>query len=204
MKLKEIFANGWYDRLQPILNSKEFVTIGKELTKRINNNEVLTPELSHIFDPFKWCNYNDLKVVFLFDNLAINTTKERYFWDAIEKEVYDGLNLNLDKNLQRLGNQGVMFLSKDLTENDEELWKPFYNFVVSTIREYNSGVIFVGNFRDSIESGLFENWASNSNFFLPSTEPFSKNSFSESWETGGIFDMINSYLKQTNNTEIEW
>lgn len=203
MKLKEVFAKGWYNRLQPFLDSPEFSIIGKELNKRIKNGESIVPGVSHIFDPFQ-CDYNKLKVIFLFDDFTINEIKQEYFWDAIEKEVYQGLNLNLEKDLQRLVDQGVMFLSKSLTHGDAELWKPFYNFVISQIREYNSGIIFVGNFKDAVDSGVFNNWASNSNFFLPCTEPFSKNSFSESWETGGIFNMINSYLTETNNTEIEW
>lgn len=204
MKLKEIFSNGWYDRLSPFLNSGEFFDIGKELQRRIKENEEIKTHIGEAFNAFKYCPYNNLKVVFLFDELLYNKEKQDYFWGTVEREVYDGLNLNMEKNLERLGSQGVLFLSKSLTQGDSELWKPFYNFVVSTIKEYNSGIIFVGDFRGCINSRLFENWASNGNIFIPCVEPFSKNVFSERWETGGVFEMINSYLKDINNEQIEW
>lgn len=204
MELKKIFGNGWYDRLSPFLTSGDFFDIGKELQKRIKEEQVITPDVKNIFDSFKVCPYNNLKVIFLFDEFTYNDTKQEYFWNAVEDEVYKGLNLNLDKNLERLGNQGVLFLNKTLTKGDAELWKPFYNFVISTLKKYNSGLIFVGDFKGCIEDNIFEDWAANGNLFLPCPEPFSKNSFSEKWQTGGVFDMINSYIKQMNNDTIEW
>ena len=204
MKLKNIIGESWYNAMSDYLSSKEFEDVGRTLQKRVTAGEKVNPVLQNVFDPFLYCPYDKLNVVFLFNDFTYNEAKQQYFWNSIEEEIYDGLNLNMEKDIYRLSKQGVLFLNKSLTEGDEELWKSFYNFVINRIKEYNSGIIFVGDFRTAISSGLFDNWSRSQNLFLPCSEPLSNNNFSEKWDTGGIFTMINSYLDQCNKIQIEW
>ena len=97
--------------------------------------------------------------IYVADGIAMscsNTEKEQpsltLFYDAIEDDIYKGLNLEMQRfaDLKYLCNQGVMLLNTALTTemnkpgSHKELWKPFMVYLLEEIfSKKENGIIFI-------------------------------------------------------------
>lgn len=149
------FENIWLDLKDRTSRGKIIFPYSSTLKKKDDTIE------NCIFRAFKETPYDRLKVVMLglspyhtlennkviADGLCFSTQQPteppslKVFYDAIEKDVYNGLNLNMKRNpnLQFLAEQGVLLLNAALTCETGmptvhlEMWKPFMDFFFKEI-----------------------------------------------------------------------
>jgi uracil DNA glycosylase len=160
------------------------------------------------------------------DGLAFSTSDNKLpialesFYLSIEKDIYNGLNLNMEKqgNLQFLCNQGVMLLNCSLTCEPGmplihfDLWKPFMKYFFKMINETfsNLNLVFIGEETFEYTKLISEQ---KENFFLFPNQHYIykvENSLYnlktvENIEELNIFSKINERLAQTDGfIPISW
>jgi uracil-DNA glycosylase len=130
------------------------------------------------------------------------------FYDGVEKELYDGLNLNYVKNpdVQYLAKQGVLMYNAALTTEMNkagshiELWEPFTKYVLEEIvTPTGVPVIFLGK-----DASKYEKYTSPFSWNFVLTHPASAAYKQSDWNTEGVFTKVNKVLKDNNNFHIEW
>lgn len=229
MKLKQFIGEDWFEKLQPFLSSNYFAIIQEKLSDILSTSgTTLVPSIDNVFNPFYYCRYADLKVVILNDepfeelkandglafsssNPNVDVHKEaEAFMEGIECDIFDGFKLNKQHDLRYLAEQGVLLLNASLTctHRDgiwyckDDLWERFTNYVITTIAKDTKGIVFIlcgKNVRKYADIIL-----PTSNYLLTCTHPRDAVHFAQTWDSGGVFDITNKILKQTQNTEILW
>jgi uracil-DNA glycosylase len=130
------------------------------------------------------------------------------FYNALEKELYEGLNLKYEKSpdVSYLAHQGVLMLNAALTTelnkagSHIELWKPFTEYLLEEVLSVTMvPTIFLG--KDAAR-------------YIKHTNPFSKvfvlshpasaSYKNTEWDSEGVFKQVNKLLKENNGWEIEW
>ena len=155
----DIEKSGWNDILNPFIDSKAFEDVFNSLVSLVNNDQRFTPPFKDVFNAFKECNYNDLKVVIVgqdpypqigsADGLAFSCSKKgkaekslQYIFKALEDE--DG-----DVDLRRWANQGVLLINTALTVEINKIgshfwhWKPFTEYLFYTLNKENKDIVFI-------------------------------------------------------------
>lgn len=65
-KLEKILSEkDWYTALKPFINSNDFTEIIDKLILEVENKKRFVPKLKDIFNPFMFCNLQDLKVIMI-------------------------------------------------------------------------------------------------------------------------------------------
>jgi len=124
---KSQFHESWHSKMQPFIESEECNKIYEHLKERSRRGHKIAPLSSNVFRCFLETPLTDLKVImmgtcpyhtekngiFIADGLLMgcSTTETlqpalNQFYEGIEKELYNGLNLNYIKNFD------VSFLAK--------------------------------------------------------------------------------------------
>jgi len=230
MILKEQFGEEWYEALLPIIKSKYFVSLGKELKKKNKfDTRIIYPEAENIFRAFRMCPPDKLKVVILGQDpyhdgsatgLAFSNTNLlhispslRNILKEIENDMYDSLKIDQDPDLTRWAEQGVLLLNTALTVkksapgSHSELWKPFTEFVIKTLSEKVPAVVYLlwGAHAKSYVPLIDKRC----NFILTSAHP-SPFSFHKGFSGNKHFSKTNEILKEVGksldkeNYEIKW
>ena len=141
--MKEVF-NTWFKPLYHILSSKHFHSIIDMLKNEYRTKDVF-PKQSDLFSNFKYCDYDNLKIV------IINNDPTENFSNHIE-----------------LAKQGVLFLNENLTvvKNGSHalLWKNFTKLVIDYLLENQmSGLIYMTNIKKYKNDISIFNWHYNLN-----------------------------------------
>lgn len=228
-KFKDLFHESWHDKIRPFIESEECDDIYKFLKSESQRGKRIAPLSVNVYRCFLETSLDDLKLVILgmcpyhtlknempvADGLAMSCSATGYlqpsldqFYNAIEREVYNGMCLECEKNpdLSYLAHQGVLLFNAALTTEINkagshlELWEPFTKYVFQEILS-TTGVptIFLGKEAAKFEryTGLFAH-----NFVV--SHPASAAYKNTDWDSEGVFTKVNKILKEVNNYEIDW
>jgi uracil-DNA glycosylase len=215
--------------MRPFIESEECDNIYKFLKTESQRGKKIAPLSVNVYRCFLETSLDDLKLVILgmcpyhtlkndmpiADGLAMSCSVTGYlqpsldqFYNAIEKDVYNGMCLECEKNpdLTYLARQGVLLWNAALTTEINkagshlELWEPFTKYVFENILS-TTGVptIFLGKEAAKFEryTGLFAH-----NFVV--SHPASAAYKNTDWNSEGVFSKVNKILKEVNNYEIDW
>lgn len=222
----------WASKLRPFIESKDADKIYFFLKEESNRGKTILPKSGSTYRSFATTPYGNTQVVFLLQDpypwikkdipvadgiaLSCSNTGElqpslEMFYDAIEDDLYQGLNLKdpRDPNLEYLCKQGVMMLNTSLTvEKDKssshyELWKPFTTYLFEEIfTNYNRGLIFV---LCGEKSHYYERYIHPMQHYVFKLEhPANAARKLRKWDHQNIFKKINKLLLENNNTSINW
>lgn len=226
---KDSFHESWHHKMKPWVESEDCDKVYRFLKKEGKRGKKIAPLSSDTFRAFKETSFDELKVVFMglspyhtfrhgiavADGLLMgcsNTGRLQpsliNWYDAIERELYNGLNLNLfrDPDLSYLAQQGVLLSNVSLTcemnkpGSHLKIWEGFIQYLLSEVL-FGTGVpvVFLGK-----EAGKYERWVAPFTHKFTVSHPASASYADMDWNSEGIFKKINKILKDSNGYEIEW
>lgn len=161
----------WFDPLYSLLESDYMDHLVTFIEQKYFNTRNVYPSKDNLFNPFRYCRYDELKVVFITDNaplsskasgvgIGIHQDKDDYF-DAvlpsalqsmkscISDTIYSSINgdISFDASLIDIAEQGVLFLNLSMTIDHKEshsiVWKNFIRQVVKTVNNNKQNIVFV-------------------------------------------------------------
>ena len=216
-KIKPFFMNGGFDKIYEFLKHES----GRGIS--------IAPESCNTFRTFKETDIDNVKTVIvglapyhsfyngksIADGLCMSCSitgklqpSLSQFYNAIERELYNGLSLEGYKNpdLSFLSKQGVLLLNLALTTSKNKpgdhvlLWEPFMKFlfeeVFDTIRV---PVILLGR-----EAAKIEKYIAPFTWTFKVSHPASAAYGNIDWSSEGIFKKVEKILLDTNNHKVEW
>ena len=226
---KDQFHESWHAKMRPFIESAECDAIYEFLKTESKRGKKIAPSSSVTYRCFKETSLDDLKVVMIgmcpyhtfvngqpvADGLLMGCTSTGKlqpsldkFYDGLEKELFDGLNLKYDKtpDVSYLANQGILMFNAALTTEMNkagshiQLWEPFTKYVLEEVLAATGApVIFLG--KDAAKYAKYVNpftWS----FTL--SHPASAAYKQSDWDTEGVFGKVNKVQKDNNNFEIMW
>lgn len=220
----------WSNKFKAFFDEGGFDPIYAHLKNETKRGKTILPDSNNVFRCFTETPFEDLKLVIcgfspyhsmknnesIADGLCMSCSITNYpqpsltnFYNAIEKELYDGLTLNHIKNpdLSYLAHQGVLLLNASLTVeylkpgSHCSLWEPFMKYL---FEEVLSGtgvpVVFLGQ-----EAAKLEKYVNPFGWIFKVSHPASISySGVTDWDSQGLFKSINKVLKDSNNFELQW
>lgn len=226
---KDQFHESWHSKMQPFIESEECDKIYEYLKTEGKRGKKIAPSSSVTYRCFKETSLDDLKVVMIgmcpyhtfvngepvADGLLMgcsNTGKLQpslqKFYEGLEKELFDGLNLKYEKlaDVSYLAKQGVLMFNAALTTEMNkagshiDIWEPFTKYVLEEIiTPLGVPTIFLGK-----DASRYEKYTSPFAWNFVLTHPASAAYKQSDWDTEGKFGMVNKVLKDNNNFEIMW
>lgn len=228
-KFKDQFHESWHSKMQPFIESEACNKIYQFLKKESGRGKSIAPHSSNVFRAFKETPYDEMKVVMMgmcpyhtfkfgqpvADGLLMGCSSTGYlqpslikFYEGVREELHKDLKIKFDGmcDVSYLARQGVLMLNAALTVemnkpgSHNELWEPFIIYLMENVLD-TLGVpfIFLGKDAAKYEKHLPPlTWT----FTLP--HPASASYRHIDWETNGVFNKVNTILKQNNNVEIDW
>ena len=226
---KDQFHESWHSKMQPFIESEECDKIYEYLKTEGKRGKKIAPSSSVTYRCFKETSLDDIKVVMIgmcpyhtfvngepvADGLLMgcsNTGKLQpslqKFYEGVEKELFDGINLKYQKlaDVSYLAKQGVLMFNAALTTEINkagshiDIWEPFTKYVLEEIiTPLGVPTIFLGK-----DASRYEKYTSPFAWNFVLTHPASAAYKQSDWDTEGKFGMVNKVLKDNNNFEIMW
>ena len=226
---KEKFHESYHRKIQPFIESAECDKIYDFLKKESGRGKRLAPLSSNTYRCFLETPYDQIKAIVVgmcphhtFRNdqpiadgllLGCSVTEQLHlslekFYEAIERELYNGLNINYYKNpdVSYLSHQGVLMLNAGLTVemgkagSHNELWEPFMKYLFQEVFDViRVPVIFLGK-----ESTKIEKYVDPFTWTFKVSHPASASYSSTDWDSEGVFRKVSKIIKDTNNETITW
>jgi uracil-DNA glycosylase len=220
-KQKSKFHVSWHKYMQPFIESTEYDEIFAYLKQRKEEGAEIAPLSFNLFKAFRDTNLNELKAVIigenpsniftdgipndsgvLFESVNGMSLTLQEFYNGIERELYNGLNLNIIyDDLSYLTSQGVLMIPSSLTiEKDSEkghnkIWKPFIEYLLSEIiAPTGVPILFLGKSKQYMEEYEQSNYCYS--LALPT--------IGNVWDTKEVFSNINENIWSTNEETIMW
>ena len=217
--------SGWARVLRGFIYSKEFETIILTLAKQSRDGKRFTPPMKNWFRAFEECPYSELKVVIIgqdpypgihqADGIAFSLSEAeqiqpslQYMFDAINKTVYNGVNVSRDMDLKRWSNQGVLLLNSALTTTIGKIgqhyliWRPFIAYLLDILSWNNPGLVYIYMGKKA------EEWiecVNDNNYKFTVSHPASASYNNMTyWESKDVFVKTKDILKQNYKFDIEW
>jgi uracil-DNA glycosylase len=228
-KFKDQFHESWHIKMRPFIESKECDDIYEFLKKESKRGKKIAPLSSNVYRAFRETTLDDLKVVmmgmcpyhtakngeFVADGLlmgcsvtnALQPSLEK-FYDALEKEIHNGLNLKRIKSpdVAYLANQGVLMVNAALTTEINKagshiaLWEPFTRyFFEHVIDTAGVPIVFLGK-----DAAKYERYVAPFTWTFTLSHPASAAYKQTDWDSEGVFTKVNKLLKENNNYKIIW
>jgi len=206
--------SGWDLVFNPFIDSTSFDTVYNFLEKSVNNGLRFTPPFKDVFNAFKECSYNDLKVVIVgqdpypqlgsADGLAFSCSKK----GKAEKSLqYINKAIGTDHvDLRCWANQGVLLFNTALTVEVNKigshynLWKTFAYYVFSTINKDKKDTIFILMGKKAEEWEIFLRDCK----VLKCSHPASAAYKGGEWDHNDVFNKANLELKKQDKPLINW
>jgi uracil-DNA glycosylase len=187
------------------------------------DGDKFTPKVKDIFNAFSKCPYNDLKVVFIFDepwktvgysdgiamscsNTKVIPDKFKHFEQALTSTIIQNEPLRLNNDFEYLSKQGILLLNPSLTTDIEKfytrhyvLWNPFILYLLDMLSK-NTNCIFV---LVGKTSSLYERFVEGS---IVINLPDIPGKFDRivRWDCKDVFNNINIILTSQNKVPIVW
>jgi uracil DNA glycosylase len=212
----------WYEKLKPFIESEEFEEIFVFLKALRQQNIEISPSSYCLFQAFRNVNIYDLKCVIIGENPYNNFENEepidtgvlfgsrtriqpnlQEFYNGLEKELYNGLNLNIIYNydLDYLTSQGILMIPSSFTieknakKGHNKIWKPFMEFLLKEIIAHTGvPILFLG------KSKQYMHLVEKSNYCYHLPMPL----FGNVWDTKEVFSEINKNVWDSNEDTIMW
>ena len=188
------------------------------------DNGICFPPKNLIFNAFKQCSLEDVKVVIIgqdpyhgegeANGLAFSVNNTVKIPPSLVN-IYKEINTELDRvlmptsgNLERWAQQGVLLLNatltvrKDLPNSHKDLkWQQFTNAVIQHLSEEKQNLVFLlwGSFAQKKEELI----DASKHLILTSGHP-SFAGVHKKWFGNNHFIQTNNYLSKHNKTEIDW
>jgi uracil-DNA glycosylase len=228
-KFKELFHESWHIKMQPFIESKECDDIYEFLKKESKRGKKIAPLSPNVYRCFRETPLNDVKVVmmgmcpyhtFLNDTpvadgllMGCSVTGKlqpslEKFYEGVEKDVYNGLNLKHTKtpDVSYLAKQGVLMVNAALTTEMNKagshikLWEPFTKYLLEEVLA-PTGVpyIFLGK-----DASVYQKYLPPFSWSFVTSHPASASYKQTDWDTEGVFTKVNKILKDNNNFSIDW
>jgi len=228
-KFKDLFHESWHLKIRPFIESKECDDIYEFLKKESKRGKKIAPLSPNVFRCFRETSLDDLKVVMMgmcpyhtflngdpvADGLLMGCTVTgrlqpslEKFYEGVENDVYDGLNLKYtkDPDVSYLAKQGVLMLNAALTTEMNKagshikLWEPFTKYLLEEVLA-TTGVpyIFLGK-----DASVYQKYIPPFTWSFTLSHPASAAYKQSEWDTEGAFTKVNKILKDNNNFSIEW
>lgn len=228
-KFKIHFHSSWHSKIKPFIESEECDKIYAFLKAESKKGVKVAPISMHLWKCFKETPLNEVKVIMMgispysgfkddapiADGLLLgcSITEQLHpslhrFYNAIEKEFYDGFNLDYVKNtnVDYLTEQGVLMLNASLTtEMDKEgahleIWEPFIKYLFKHIlNDLGVPIIFIGK-----ESAKCKQYTTSLSHTFELKDLNSDSYGFVEWDTEGVFTKVNELLYETNGFNVEW
>lgn len=193
-KNKEYFAEEWWRLLGNQFETEKMQDIYSKV-KEIAKQEKVLPTPDMIYNSFKKCDYRDVLVCFVIGEPIIDYSKSKLWQNMsrwIENECFDGLNLNLEDNLDYMLEQGVFNLpivltrSKNISHNQVG-WQFFTKEVIKHLNNSLNKICFV--YEDSCME-FMDGISVNYHKIIKLEE--------------GCFKQINEFMSKEYNTKLDW
>lgn len=228
-KFKDQFHESWHDKMRPFIESEECDKIYGFLKKESKRGKKIAPLSSIVFRAFKETSLDDLKVVMVgmcpyhtlkngvpvADGLLMGCSVTGslqpsldQFYGALERELYEGLNLEYEKtpDVTYLSKQGVLMLNAALTTEINKagshiaIWEPFTKYLFEQVLDtVNVPFIFLGK-----DAAKYQKYIPPFTWSFILSHPASASHKNTEWDTQGVFGKVNKILKDNNNYEIMW
>ena len=228
-KFKDQFHESWHYKMKPFIESDECTAIYEFLKKEAKRGKKIAPLSSNTFRAFRETKLSELSVVMIgmcpyhtfknnepvADGLLMGCSTTGYpqpsldkFYDALEREFHNGLNLKRKKNpdVSYLANQGVLMLNAALTVemnkagSHNAIWEPFMKYLLENVLD-TAGVPFIFLGKDA---GKYERYLPPFTWSFTLSHPASASYKQTDWDTEGVFSKVNQILIQNNNFKINW
>jgi len=210
----DVEKSNWGNILTPFIESKAFDEVVDSLVSLVNSGKRFTPKFKDVFNAFKECDYNDLKVVIVgqdpypqlgsADGLAFSCSKKgkaekslQYINKAIDTDHTD---------LRCWANQGVLLINTALTVEINKIgshfwnWKPFTEYLFTELNKNNKDIVFILMGR---KAEAWQLLLSNQKL-LKCTHPASAAYRGGIWDSNDVFSKANQELERQGKTCIVW
>ena len=179
---KTLDDSGWTPALAPFINGLSFDIILNNLVSMVEADKRFTPRFKDIFNAFKECPYNDIKVIVI--------GQDPY----PQLGVADGIAFSCS-NKGKAEKCEVNSIGSHIN-----LWKPFaiYLFELLNRHHKNIPVIMMGKKAED-----WEIYLSNQKIYKVA-HPASAAYRGGSWDCKDVFNQVNEELKKQEKTCIEW
>jgi len=228
-KFENFFHESYHHKMKPFIESEQCDKIYKYLKDRGVKGHKIAPNSNLTFRCFKETPLNEIKVIIagfcpyhtfingnpVADGLAMGCSVTNKlqpslekFYEGIENELFEGLNLNYDKNpdLMYLAKQGVLLYNVALTTemnkagNHLSIWDPFAKYFFEEVVGYSGiPVIFLGK-----EASKAEKYVTPFTHTFCLDHPAYAARINSDWDTKGAFNKVSRIIKENNNFEIKW
>lgn len=219
--MEELLGEEWFDKLKGEFNKEYIINLQKFVQQRRRETTVY-PKSEDVFKAYRSLPYSNVKVCILGLDPYINgeavgiafstdgrwTPSLKKISDAVEKDCYNGLNLNWDNNLSRWVDQGVFLLNTILTVDkgvsSSHKGKGWEQFTLETIKELDKkgNVIFMLWGNDAKEYDKYI--AKGINSVISCEHPVAASYSSRAWNNNDCFNKVNQILKDLGEEEIKW
>tara|TARA_Y100000385_G_C13038250_1_gene614051 strand:+ start:224 stop:898 length:675 start_codon:yes stop_codon:yes gene_type:complete len=210
----DVEKSNWGNILTPFIESKAFDEVVDSLVSLVNSGKRFTPKFKDVFNAFKECDYNDLKVVIVgqdpypqlgsADGLAFSCSKKgkaekslQYINKAIDTDHTD---------LRCWANQGVLLINTALTVEINKIgshfwnWKPFTEYLFTELNKNNKDIVFILMGR---KAEAWQLLLSNQKL-LKCSHPASAAYRGGIWDSNDVFSKANQELERQGKTCIVW
>jgi uracil-DNA glycosylase len=208
---------------EPVLNTASMRLLIKKLQVEYRTKTIY-PVKPDIFRAFKLTSFDDTRVVILGQDPYPNSKASgiafgndlvlghhpspslRLIEECIEREFYNGLNLNFDHSLVSWAKQGVLLLNSALTvvkgqPNSHALyWRNFIGGVLKEISESKTGVVFL--LLGGPASSFSKYINTDNNYVFKYVHPAYSARRGEDWHCP-FFKKINELIEHQNGKEYE-
>jgi len=214
----------WHKFLLPILKTNYFMALLEHLTEKYSSGAVLFPKSTEIFEPFRLCPFEKLKVVIIGEQpyrdgkatglpFANRQTEKDLspalfrISEAVKKTVYDNYYYPFDKTLKVWAEQGILLLNGALTHEEGALnshipyWNPFIRSLLIKLNDEYPGLIYMLWGTTAVN---FSEFISNpKNHIMKATNPCVSLTIGEPWDCDHFMD-ANSILIEEKQYWISW
>ena len=228
-KFKSQFHPSWHAKMRPFIESEECDKIYAYLKKESKRGKRVAPLSMHVWRCFLETPLTDLKVVMVgmapyhtlkndapvADGLLmgcsiteqLQPSLEQYY-TAVEKEFYDGLNLQMIKSpdVSYLAQQGVLMLNASLTVEINkagshiEIWEPFIKYLFEeVINHLGVPILFLGK-----DAAKYKKYTGIFAHVFELSHPASAAYKNSEWDTEGVFSKVDILLEETNGFTVQW
>lgn len=222
---EKLKASGWGEPLRMFIMSGDFKNILNTLYNEASVGKRFTPVLKQLFTAFEECPYDKVKVVIIgedphphinaADGIGLSCSNLnkvepvlQAFQKQIQETVYNNPEHEMNSDLRYLSNQGVLLLNSALTTTIDklgthtELWRPFMNYLLDTLVHQKKNLLYVFMGTKTQE---WNRLISQDNFKFFTTHPYTAPRNNDGkWNTGNLFNNINTVLIKNNQTKIQW
>lgn len=150
-----LLGPSWSNKLESEFAKDYMIKLGQYIQRERQIHKVY-PEKEHVFDLFKLCKFEDVKVVVLIDepieSSLIMTKQMNDLLTSVELACYDGFKLDFDHSLNNWYSQGIFVLPRVLTSVHNKPgahvgkgWEEFTDAVISKFKEKDIVILDADN-----------------------------------------------------------